>query len=67
LPCGHAGGLGASHYLNDSRNQPGFPLIGAFDKMTMTRGTDAMRREWERLLPVMRQGGFVPGVDHQTP
>jgi hypothetical protein len=26
-----------------------------------------MRREWERLLPVMRQGGFVPGVDHQTP
>ncbi len=46
---------------------PDFRIIGAFDKMTMTRGTEAMRAEWERLLPIMRQGGFVPGVDHQTP
>jgi hypothetical protein len=33
----------------------------------MTRGVGAMRAEWERLLPVMRQGGFIPSVDHQTP
>jgi hypothetical protein len=46
---------------------PDFRIIGAFDKMTMTRGTEAMRAEWERLLPIMRQGGFIPGVDHQTP
>ncbi len=46
---------------------PGLRMIGGFDKMTMTRGVDAMRAEWERLLPVMRQGGFIPGVDHQTP
>jgi hypothetical protein len=26
-----------------------------------------MRQEFERLMPLMRQGGFVPGVDHQTP
>ena len=42
-------------------------FIGHFDKMTMPRGEDAMRAEFERLLPVMRQGGFAPSVDHQTP
>jgi len=26
-----------------------------------------MRAEFERLLPVMRKGGFLPSVDHQTP
>jgi len=46
---------------------PALRMIGGFDKMTMTRGVDAMRAEFERLLPVMRLGGFVPGVDHQTP
>jgi hypothetical protein len=42
-------------------------MIGHYDKMVMTRGEDAMRREFERLLPVMQSGGFIPGVDHQTP
>ena len=46
---------------------PDLVLIGGFDKMTMTRGKEAMRAEWERLLPVMQQGGFIPSVDHQTP
>jgi len=46
---------------------PTFRMIGHFDKMTMTRGEAAMRAEFERLLPVMRSGGFIPGVDHQTP
>jgi hypothetical protein len=49
------------------QNHPRFAIIGAFDKMTMNQGTDAMRGEWERLLPVMRLGGFIPSVDHQTP
>jgi hypothetical protein len=35
--------------------------------MSMTRGVEAMRAEFERLLPVMRRGGFIPSVDHQTP
>jgi hypothetical protein len=46
---------------------PRFRLIGHFDKMTMGRGEAAMRREFERLMPLMRSGGFIPGVDHQTP
>lgn len=46
---------------------PDFLFIGAFDKMTMRRSTEAMRGEFERLLPVMKSGGFLPSVDHQTP
>ena len=46
---------------------PDFLFIGGFDKMTMSKGEDAMRAEFERLLPVMRSGGFIPSCDHQTP
>lgn len=49
------------------RGHPSLRMIGAFDKTCMASGEEAMRAEFERLLPVMRQGGFVPGVDHQTP
>jgi uroporphyrinogen-III decarboxylase len=46
---------------------PEFLMIGAFDKTIMHLGQAAMRAEFERLLPVMKQGGFIPSVDHQTP
>jgi uroporphyrinogen-III decarboxylase len=46
---------------------PEFLMIGHFDKMVMPHGREAMRAEFERLLPVMRSGGFIPSVDHQTP
>ncbi len=46
---------------------PSFLFIGGFDKMTMSKGEESMRREFERLLPVMRKGGFIPSCDHQTP
>ncbi len=46
---------------------PRLRVIGHYDKMTMNRGREAMRAEFERLLPVMRTGGFIPSVDHQTP
>ena len=49
------------------REYPSLLMMGGFDKMTMSRGEDAMRREFERLLPVMRSGGYVLSVDHQTP
>lgn len=49
------------------RRWPQFLLLGAFDKTVMHRGEAAIRQEFERLMPVMRQGGFLPGVDHQTP
>jgi len=46
---------------------PRWKMIGAFDKTVMKHGEAAMRREFERLLPVACQGGFIPSVDHQTP
>lgn len=49
------------------RNHPRFIMLGGFDKMSMPLGEAAMRSEFERLLPVMRSGGFIPSVDHQTP
>jgi hypothetical protein len=47
--------------------RPQFIMIGAFDKTVMHRGEAAIRAEFERLLPVMRSGRFIPSVDHQTP
>lgn len=46
---------------------PNLRMIGAFDKTVMHLGEDRVRQEFERLLPVMRQGGYIPSVDHQTP
>jgi hypothetical protein len=46
---------------------PQFLMMGGYDKMVMPLGETAMRNEFERLLPVMRSGGYIPSVDHQTP
>jgi hypothetical protein len=46
---------------------PSLLMVGHFDKMTMNRGEAAMRAEFERLVPLMKRGGFIPSVDHQTP
>ena len=46
---------------------PRIKLIGGYDKNVMSEGEEAMRAEFERILPVMKQGGYVPSVDHQTP
>ena len=49
------------------RRYPKLRMVGHFDKMTMNRGEAAMRAEFERLAPLMKTGGFIPSVDHQTP
>ena len=46
---------------------PDFLMIGGFDKMVMKNGREAMKTEFERLLPVMKKGGYIASVDHQTP
>ena len=46
---------------------PNLLMLGSFDKMVMNKGEPAIRAEFERLLPLMRSGGFIPSVDHQTP
>lgn len=49
------------------REYPEFLMMGGYDKMVMSRREKDMRAEFERLLPVMRSGGYIPSVDHQTP
>ncbi|MGC9317714.1 MAG: uroporphyrinogen decarboxylase family protein [Armatimonadota bacterium] len=49
------------------RAHPELIMIGHYDKMVMNRGEEAIRAEFERLLPLMRTGRFIPSVDHQTP
>lgn len=46
---------------------PRLKMIGGYDKRVMSKGESEMREESERILPVMRQGGYIPSVDHQTP
>jgi hypothetical protein len=64
LPLERMAGVDVARIRKD---HPKFGLIGAFDKTIMHLGEAAMRKEFERLLPTMRQGGFIPSVDHQTP
>ena len=49
------------------QTQPRLRIIGHFDKTTMHKGESVVRQEFERLLPTMKAGGFIPSVDHQTP
>ena len=46
---------------------PTLQMVGHFNKLTMDRGEAAMQAEFERLGPLMKSGGFIPSVDHQTP
>lgn len=48
-------------------NYPELIMVGAFDKTIMHLGEDAMRKEFERILPAIRSGRYIPSVDHQTP
>ena len=49
------------------KEYPKLRMIGHYDKMIMHKGEQALRDEFERLLPLMKSGGFIPSVDHQTP
>ena len=49
------------------RCHPDLLMVGHYDKLVMNRGEAAMRAEFERLRPLVKGGGFIPSVDHQTP
>lgn len=46
---------------------PEFCWIGGFDKMCLLEGKEAIDVEIQRILPLLRKGRYLPGVDHQTP
>ncbi len=39
-------------------------LSAGFDKRAVARGPRAIEAELTRLLPLIREGGYVPGIDH---
>ncbi len=45
---------------------PDILMQGGFCKMRLAEGKAAIRREMERLQPLVRAGGFIPGVDHRV-
>jgi hypothetical protein len=49
------------------RQYPNVCMVGHYNKMVMPQGGAAMRAEFERLVPLIGTGGFIPSVDHQTP
>lgn len=46
---------------------PHVKFIGAFNKLAIACGKEAIDKEFERIMPVIRQGGYIPGADHQVP
>ena len=50
-----------------TKQYPKFKFLGGFDKTVMKNGEAAMRKEFERIFPAIKQGCYVPCVDHQTP
>ena len=46
---------------------PDLRMVGHYNKLVMHKGEAAIRAEFERLVPLMKSGGFIPSVDHQTP
>ena len=64
FPLERQAGVDVSTYII---KQPQMVFLGHFDKMCMKHGKEAMRKEFERLLPSMQAGKLIPSTDHQTP
>ena len=57
---------GGSDPVEIRRLYPDMRLQGGFCKMKLLQGRKAIRGELERLAPLVREGGFLPGVDHRV-
>jgi len=42
-------------------------LMGGVDKRALIRGKTAIKKELERLKPLIEEGGYIPTVDHRVP
>lgn len=64
FPLERQAGVDVSLYL---KKQTQMTFLGHFDKMCMKFGEEAMRKEFERILPSMLTGKVIASTDHQTP
>lgn len=58
---------GGSDPLLIRQRYPDARLQGGFCKMRLAEGKKAIEAEMKRLLPLVKEGGFIPGVDHRVP
>lgn len=49
------------------RQFPQLKFIGGYNKLMVEKGPEAIDAEFARILPVVRQGGYLVGNDHQLP
>ena len=49
------------------KEHPGLILLGGIDKRTIAEGGEALRRELEGKLPLIKKGGYIPCCDHEVP
>ena len=48
------------------RRFPKLKIVGGYNKLCIADGPEAIDREFDRILPVVRQGGYIVGADHQV-
>jgi len=67
--CNSPQEVAAGNDLPQYRRQyeKGMAYRGGVDKRKMAAGGAALRAEIERLTPVLRAGGYIPGCDHGIP
>jgi uroporphyrinogen decarboxylase len=55
--------------VNKVRDKYGHSLamLGGIDKRCVAAGGETMRREVERVMPVVEDGGYIPELDHSAP
>jgi uroporphyrinogen decarboxylase len=57
-----------SDVVRTAKEYPDLLILGGFDKRIMAQGTDAIDREVDRIMPVMKKrGGYIPTCDHGVP
>jgi hypothetical protein len=44
-----------------------FCMVGGVDKREIAKGRQAIDAEIARLAPVIREGGYIPWIDHTVP
>ncbi len=61
--------VAAGNDINEFRARFGRRLAfqGGIDKRAIAAGGDTLRAELERVRPVIRDGGYIPGCDHGVP
>jgi uroporphyrinogen decarboxylase len=48
------------------KENPGIRMMGGVDKVVLLKGKAAIKKEMERLRPLVEEGGFIPHVDHRV-